>query len=186
MRADAQQNREHLLDAARVLMSGDRTPTLNELARHTGLGVATVYRHFPDADALATALMERPLAQLRALCEQASAEPDAFAAVRALVHGVLDLVLANPVVARLIYAPETTSEPVQRVMEEMRTAAQQLMARARRARAVRASITGEDICHLLLGIHAAALAAGDSRAAGRRYAEIVLAGLAPSPRKHSR
>jgi len=182
MRRDALQNREYLLDTARSLVSGDRAPTLNELARHAGLGVATVYRHFPDADALATALMERPLKQLQALCERAMREPDPSAALRAHFIGVLEIALAHPIAARLIYAPETTSEPVQHLMNEMRAAAQQLMTRARRAKAIRSSITGEDICHLLHGVHAAALAAENPRSAAQRYAEIVLAGLAPPQR----
>jgi AcrR family transcriptional regulator len=182
MRADARHNREQLLDAARSLVSGDRAPTLNELARHAGMGVATVYRHFADADALATALMEQPLQALRAVCERAGRERDPALALRALFVGALELWLANPVIARLIHAPETTSEPIQRALDDIRMAAHEVLMRARRDKVVRASISSEDICCLLLGVHAAAVAAQQPASAAHRYANIVLAGIAPVPR----
>jgi hypothetical protein len=58
------------------------------------------------------------------------------------------------------------------------------VARARRAKLIRASVSGEDLRRLLLGVHAAALAGDHAADAARRYADIVLAGLAPpGPRK---
>jgi AcrR family transcriptional regulator len=186
MRSDAQLNREYLLDVAQSLVSGDRAPTLNELARHTGLGVATVYRHFPDASALGAALMEKPLQALQALCERAIGEQDALAALRALFLGVLELELDNPLAARLIHAPETTSESVRQVLADMQVAARNLVARAHRKRAIRASVSGEDICHLLHGVHAAALASNEPAAAARRYVDIIFAGIAPQPRATKR
>jgi hypothetical protein len=130
--------------------------------------------------------VEKPLQELQALCARASREKDPSAALEALFLGVLELELANPVAARLIHAPDTTSEPVQRVLAGLRIAARELMARAHRAKVIRASVSGEDICCLLLGVHAATLAAEQPASAARRYADIVLAGLAPTARKAKR
>jgi AcrR family transcriptional regulator len=53
MRADARRNRERILQAARELFASDRPDVqVDEVARRAGVGVGTVYRHFPDKEAL--------------------------------------------------------------------------------------------------------------------------------------
>src|SRR5215469_2337222 len=53
MRADARRNRERILQAARELFASDRPDVqVDDVARRAGVGVGTVYRHFPDKEAL--------------------------------------------------------------------------------------------------------------------------------------
>jgi AcrR family transcriptional regulator len=53
MRADARRNRARILDAARELFAGEgHSVQVDDVARHAGVGVGTVYRHFPDKEAL--------------------------------------------------------------------------------------------------------------------------------------
>ena len=177
MRNDAQRNREHLLATARTMTRDGVPPTHNELAREAGVGVATVYRHFPDSDAMMTALMDAPLADLVAVVERARAEGRPEDALRRLFLDALELEIANPMVAHLVHAPETTSPEAQRVLATLADGSRAVMARARRARLVRPGFTGEDLCRLLLGIESAARGASDPAAVARRYAEVVLAGL---------
>jgi AcrR family transcriptional regulator len=177
MRLDAERNRTHLLATARAMAEetgGGEPPALNELARRAGVGVATVYRHFADADALAITLMEEPLRALGALLDRAVAEEDAAEALRALFHEVLALEMEHPMVARLVHAPPPV---VADHLAKLQTAAGALVRRAKRAHVLRAGVSADDVCHLLLGIHAAAHAAPDPRAAARKYADILLAGL---------
>ena len=54
MRADARRNRARILDAARELFAERASPSvqIDDVARRAGVGVGTVYRHFPDKEAL--------------------------------------------------------------------------------------------------------------------------------------
>ena len=64
-RADAERNRARLLDAARsAFASGDATVTLDQIARDAGVGIGTLYRHFPTREALVEALYRKELADL--------------------------------------------------------------------------------------------------------------------------
>lgn len=79
--------------------------SLREVARNTGVSATSVYRHFPDKEALMTALAHEGLAQLgaaqRAAAEQAGAGLEGFAATgRTYVR----FALANPALFRLIFA----------------------------------------------------------------------------------
>lgn len=66
MRADAQRNREHLLAAAVAAFSGDggTEVTLESIAKDAGVGIGTLYRHFPSREALVDAAYRSELARL--------------------------------------------------------------------------------------------------------------------------
>lgn len=57
-RADAVRNRERMLDAAALVLSTNASASLAEIADAAGLSRATAYRHFPDIEAIRTALRE--------------------------------------------------------------------------------------------------------------------------------
>jgi AcrR family transcriptional regulator len=79
LRRDAARNRQRILRAAaEVFTEHGLQASLDDVARHAGVGVGTVYRRFPDKEALAEALFEERLAALVGLAEQALAEPDAW------------------------------------------------------------------------------------------------------------
>lgn len=176
MRTDAARNRAHLLSTAQAMAAAGEEPTLNELARRAGVGVATVYRHFADVTALRVALMESQLAQLDALLEGAAAEQDPAAGLRALFVGVLALEMKHPMIAHLVHAPHPA---VAQHFAKLQAAAGALVRRAKRGNAVRAGVTAADVCCLLLGVHAAASGSPNPDVAARKYADIVLAGLRP-------
>ncbi|WP_068402603.1 TetR/AcrR family transcriptional regulator [Kribbia dieselivorans] len=69
MRADAQANREALLKAARTLFAaqGPAVP-FSQIAAEAGVGVATLYRHFPTPEDLMLGLIERVLEQMAEVC----------------------------------------------------------------------------------------------------------------------
>jgi AcrR family transcriptional regulator len=65
LRADAQRNREHLLAAAVAAFSADGPEiTLESIARNAGVGIGTLYRHFPSREALVDAAYRSELARL--------------------------------------------------------------------------------------------------------------------------
>jgi AcrR family transcriptional regulator len=176
MRTDAARNRDHLLATAQAMVAVGEEPTLNELARRAGVGVATVYRHFPDATALMAAVMETELAQLGATLDRAAAEEDPAAGLRALFVDVLALEMEHPLIARLVHAPHPA---VAQHFAKLQAAAEALVRRAKRAKALRPGVSAEDVCRLLQGVHAAAIGSPEPTAAARRYADIVLSGLCP-------
>ena len=64
LRADAQRNREQLLAAAVMAFSRDADVTLESIAREAGVGIGTLYRHFPSREALVDAAYRSELARL--------------------------------------------------------------------------------------------------------------------------
>lgn len=93
MRADARRNRERLLGAARqaFLDDGPHVP-LDAIARRAGVGVATLYRHFPDRSALVRSVVGDVLSDCTAEAHAAfAAGPDAFSALRRFMHRALDM-----------------------------------------------------------------------------------------------
>ncbi|GAA3979627.1 TetR/AcrR family transcriptional regulator [Streptomyces sp. NBC_01352] len=91
-RADALRNRERIVTAAREMFTefGPDVP-LDEIARRAGVGNATVYRNFPDRDALVREVVCSVMDRTAEAAEQALAETgDAFGALERFVHVAAD------------------------------------------------------------------------------------------------
>lgn len=78
-RSDVQRNRRALLEAAQELLSTRGDVPMYEIARHAGVGQATLYRHFPDRRALLGAIAEEVLDGLEADAAAIPPGPDALA-----------------------------------------------------------------------------------------------------------
>ena len=68
LRTDAHRNRQRLIEVARVAFGSGSKPSLEAIARDAGVGIGTLYRHFPTREALVEAVYQTELAHL---CEQA-------------------------------------------------------------------------------------------------------------------
>jgi AcrR family transcriptional regulator len=102
-RVDAERNRERLLVAARDVFveQGPEAP-LDEIARRAGVGIATLYRRFPDRQALMQAVVMDALASVAEAASRALAEePNGFAALGRYMHAALDLRIAAVIPALL-------------------------------------------------------------------------------------
>ena len=93
LRADAVRNRQQVLAAARdVFVELGPDAPLDEVARRAEVGIATLYRRFPDRESLQCAVALDVLAQAGAVAAQAeSEEADAWRALGRYMHGALDL-----------------------------------------------------------------------------------------------
>src|SRR5881227_1235599 len=93
LRADARRNREQLMAAARDVFVEQRPDApLDEIARRAGVGIATLYRRFPDRAALLRAVALDVLARAAHEAGTAEAEEaDPFAALARYMHRALDL-----------------------------------------------------------------------------------------------
>jgi len=92
MRADARRNRERLLDAAiELILDVGGEPSRDSLAGHAGVGIGTLYRHFPDRQSLLHAVVRYALDRSIAAGEAALAEKaDSFEAIRQYMHAAVD------------------------------------------------------------------------------------------------
>jgi AcrR family transcriptional regulator len=88
-RRDAQRNREAILDAARELFADSADVPLYEVARRAGVGQATLYRHFPDRDDLAAALIAEAFEREEQVATEHEGDPDAlFVLLRSIVQNI--------------------------------------------------------------------------------------------------
>src|SRR6478609_6843442 len=82
-RADSVRNRERVLEAAKAVFSaGGSEASLEAVARRAGVGIGTLYRHFPTREALFEAVYRREVQQLADLAEQLKQEPQPVEALR--------------------------------------------------------------------------------------------------------
>jgi AcrR family transcriptional regulator len=103
-RSDALRNRAAIIRAAEDLVIEGATPSLARIARLTGLGQATVYRHFRDRRTLLLAVAREHLALLRQAAGQLADDPTAF---RVLLRAVMTYQVAmRPLVDELRRSPE--------------------------------------------------------------------------------
>ena len=126
-RADALRNRERIVTAAREMLTelGPHVP-LDDIARRAGVGNATVYRHFPDRDALVREVVCSVLDRTVRAGQAALAEAgDAFAALERFVHASADERISAlcPMVSSAFdqHHPdlEAARERVERIIEEL-------------------------------------------------------------------
>ncbi|MFF5440749.1 TetR/AcrR family transcriptional regulator [Streptomyces achromogenes] len=126
-RADALRNRERIVGAARemIVEHGPDVP-IDEIARRAGVGNATVYRNFPDRDALVREVVCSVMDRTAAAAELALAESgDAFTALEHFVHAAADERIGAlcPMVSATFdqHHPdlEASRERVERLIEEV-------------------------------------------------------------------
>lgn len=90
MRADARRNRQRLLDAAvEMILETGGEPSRDSVAQRAGVGIATLYRHFPEAQDLLRAVAVAVLDQAIAAGDKALAESDGDA-LRRYLHAAID------------------------------------------------------------------------------------------------
>ena len=92
-RADAVRNRERVLEAAKAVFSaGGPDASLEAVARRAGVGIGTLYRHFPTREALFEAVYRREVEQLGELAEQLKSEAEPVDALRRWLRSNVEFV----------------------------------------------------------------------------------------------
>lgn len=151
MRADARRNVERILKAAEDLFASDGLSVpVDMIAGRAGVGVGTLYRHFPTKEALFTAVVVAHLESLSDMAEDlSSSEPGEafFTFLRELGEtAARKRDLADSLARAGLFTAETC--PIkQRLQEQFET----LLARAQAAGAVRPDVTADDVTALVMG-----------------------------------
>ncbi|WP_068898400.1 MULTISPECIES: TetR/AcrR family transcriptional regulator [Planomonospora] len=182
LRADAARNRARVLQVAREqLAMGDDSLMLNTIARLAGVGVGTVYRHFPNRHALLEALMAERFQQLvdEARAAAAGAEEDAPASLRRLLRFTLGRMLDDAGFAAVLESAGGADAQTSALRADLDGALAELLDRARRAGAIRYGIEADDVRRLLCGIGHAVRSGGDDAAHAETYLDVLLEGLRP-------
>lgn len=99
-RSDGQRNREHLLEVAKAAFTaGEVDIPLDEVARRAGLGIGTLYRHFPNRDALIEAVYRAELDRLADAAPILAVQHPPVEALRAWMRLFVDYIAAKQVIA---------------------------------------------------------------------------------------
>ncbi|HEX6543028.1 MAG TPA: helix-turn-helix domain-containing protein [Ktedonobacterales bacterium] len=180
-RADARRNRERLLAVAQAAFA-EHGPnaSLEDIARRAGVGIGTLYRHFPTRQALLEAAyhdqMELLTAEAKTLLEEASPGDALDTWLQSLlVHKLLQRGLTE-----VLVEGEKSGE-ISPAKARMRAAGAALLARAQQAGAVRSDI---DILDLMRLVHGVAVSSEMSPARAQltsHYLKIMIDGLRTSP-----
>jgi AcrR family transcriptional regulator len=184
LRADAQRNYAKLLDAASAafIEHGADDVSLEEIARRAGVGIGTLYRHFPTRQALLEAVYRDQVELLRARAEELldTASPgDAFAAWMRTLAAFSST--KRSLTSAMLTTLGKNSEVVSSCSLVIRTAAETLLANAQQAGAVRPDVTAIDVIRLVHGITIATERMPTDPAQADRMLALVLDGLRPQP-----
>ena len=181
LRADARQNRARLISAATEAFAekGADAP-LEDIARRAGVGIGTLYRHFPSRLDLQAAVFRT---QVRVVCDQgdaltASDSPGpAFATWARALTGYL--VTKRGLSRALIDAVGVESELITSCWMTMRETTERLLVQAQQAGVIRDDVTAMDVMRL---VHGVAVSSEKDPARTDFLLSVMLDGLAAGPR----
>lgn len=154
LRADSIRNRERLLEAAtQIFSAGDPQASLEAVALEAGVGIGTLYRHFPTREALFEAVYRHEVDLLGDLAEQLARDDEPVEALRKWLHANVRLVAAKKgMIEGLQLVAHGSSELKAYSFERLTGAIGLLLDRAVAADEIRADITPEDLLRTLVGI----------------------------------
>src|SRR5260370_25041689 len=153
-RADAIRNRELVLEAAKAVFSaGGPDASLEAVAKRAGVGIGTLYRHFPTREALFEAVYRREVEQLSELAEALKNEAAPVDALRRWLRSNVEFVATKKgMSAALALAVHGSSELHAFSFDRLTKAVGALLDRAVAAGEIRADIGPEDLLRALVGM----------------------------------
>jgi len=155
LRADARRNRERILQSARaVFAESGAEAQIDDVARHAGVGVGTVYRHFPTKQALVTELVRQTFRLFTEWAREAlEAGGEPFALIEGLLRRIAETAAGD---AGVQYALASTAGQAETEapaeQDELIAVIAELIEGARRAGTIRPGIEATDIAMLICGV----------------------------------
>jgi AcrR family transcriptional regulator len=153
-RADAVRNRELVLEAAKLIFSaGGPEASLEAVARAAGVGIGTLYRHFPTRETLFEAVYRREVDQLAELAEQLKQKAQPVDALRQWMRSNVKFVATKKGMSTaLALAAYKNSELFSSSFDRLTRAVGGLLDRAIAAGEIRDDISPEDLLRALVGM----------------------------------
>lgn len=184
LRADARDNRDRVLEAARELFTQRPIAqvTMRDVARRAGVGPATLYRRFPAKQLLVEAAFEREMQACRAVVDQGCAQDDAWSGLCSIVAGLSALNARNHSFTEAFMATNADSEVFSAHRDVLLRSLAELARRAIRAGALRRDFVLDDLVLVLLaGRGLASTAPAVRERAAQRFAGLALDAFRASP-----
>ena len=151
-RADAARNRERLLGAAKAVFSaGGPEASLEAVARRAGVGIGTLYRHFPTREALFEAVYRREVDELAALAEASVTQGPPADALRRWVKANVAFVATKKGMAAALALAAYNKDLSAYSIARLSAAGGLLIDRAREAGALRTDIAPQELMRAVFG-----------------------------------
>ena len=151
-RADARRNYEKLLAAARAAFTeADEAASLEDIARRAGVGIGTLYRHFPTRQVLIEAVYVDEVEALARSAQDVADQPP-WDALATWLRRFLDYVATKQALINELFAEGAESSVFAACRAMMYEAGEPLLERAQAAGVVRSDVEFNDVIHLVAGI----------------------------------
>lgn len=188
LRADAQRNRERILRAAETVLAQKGSGVgVDDIAAQAGVGIGTLYRHFPTKDALYRAIMVDRMRRLVADAQRQLDHGDAGEALFAfLAHLVDEARVKRDLADTLAKWVDPGAPPEGELLEvanELIAVTSRLLSAAQEAGAVRRDVRAADLMGLVMGPCAAGENPLIRDCSPQLMLEVVCAGLRPEQRQ---
>ncbi|WP_073392199.1 TetR/AcrR family transcriptional regulator [Jatrophihabitans endophyticus] len=182
LRADAARNRDQVLAVAtRVFGTADREPSMRAIAREAGVGIGTLYRHFPTRESLVDAVYRDQVVRLTSGADELLAELSPSAALRRWMDLFGDWIATkNGMLDTLLTMIESGEIAHDRTRTELHSAVERILRAGRTTGEFGVDVTAEDVAASLIGVFTVA-PLPDHRARAHRLLDIVSNGLRPPP-----
>ena len=179
-RADAQRNRERILEVAkRAFTRSGADTSLDDIAKQAGVGPGTLYRHFPTREELLKAVYRNELENLAKADEKFAETMPPVEALRAWLLLFVDAVAAKQIIAAAL---NTLVGDHKKVFEasyaQMHEAIRRLVKRAIKSGDIRKDLDPIDLLRALIGV-ANVASSPDWQQSARRLVDILIAGSRP-------
>jgi AcrR family transcriptional regulator len=177
-RADSARNRQLLIDAAKAgFAQFGLNVSLEEIARRAGVGIGTLYRHFPTREAVVEAVYRREVEQLAEAVPQLLETSPASEALHKWMHLFIDYIATKRLIApSLAVAKDRTPSLYASSLELITGAITTLVKRAVASGEVRKDIDPPDLLRALVGVSYSNPDVG-WEASARRLVDILMDGL---------
>jgi len=182
LRRDAERNRQRILAAAaQVFTERGLDATLDEVARAAGVGVGTVYRRFPDKEALVSALFRERIDSLVTVAEEACAAADPWQAVVSFLEYAAAAMAGDTGLRQLMMFGTYDRDQVCYARDRMRPVLTRLVRRAQASGDLRGDFEATDLKMIAFMLASLAeYAAAVTPDVWRRYLAMLIDGLRPS------
>jgi len=179
-RTDAQRNRERILEVAKQAFTRfGANASLDDIAKETGVGAGTLYRHFPTRDALIEAVYRTEVEKLAGAEKKFSETLPPIEALRAWMLLFIDYIatkqIIGPALNSLVGGPSKLYEGSR---AQVQGAIDSLVKRAIKSREIRRDLEPFDLLRALIGVSHVA-SGPDWQQSARRLVDILITGSRP-------